>query len=376
MNGRTGELRALTGARGIAAWLVMLYHIRLSIAGLPAPAVLALGKGYLAVDFFFLLSGFVIWLAWHERLRPGPGGGGSGAARRFWIRRIARVWPLHLAMLGSAIVLALALAATGRDGGGRFPAAELPLHLLLVQDWGFTDRLSWNDPAWSISAEWAAYLLFPPLVAMLDWRRLPTPAILAALAALFVLLHGLFARHGATSLGYDIARMGLARCFVEFAAGTATCALWMRWRDRLVVPAILAACCATGAIAATAAGLLPETLAVPFALATLLLTLALTSGLPGNPLAGRWLHLLGEISFATYLSHFLLFFVFKLAVVDDARAIPPLLVAMYLVVVLMASWSLHHLVERPARRWVEELPGRLPAWPGRAGRRRSVVPRG
>ena len=64
------ELRQLTGARGIAAWAVVLYHLRLSIAGLPAPAVAALGKGYLAVDFFFLLSGFVIWLAWHERLRP------------------------------------------------------------------------------------------------------------------------------------------------------------------------------------------------------------------------------------------------------------------------------------------------------------------
>lgn len=368
MSARPTELRALTGARGIAAWLVVLYHIRLSIAGLPGSVLLALGKGYLAVDFFFLLSGFVIWLAWHERLRPDHDGR-HGAVRRFWIKRIARVWPLHLAMLGLAVAIAVVLAVTGRDVGARFPFAELPLHLLLLQDWGFTDRLSWNDPAWSISAEWAAYLLFPALIALLDWRRVPTPAILIALAALFATLDALFLRQGATSLGYDIARMGLARCLIEFAAGTALCALWMRCRERPVVPAILAVAVAVAAVALLVGGIIPETLAVPPAFAALLMALALTSNSRLNPLSGRTPHLLGEISFATYLSHFLLFFVFKLALVDDARAIPPVLIALYLVVVLMASHALHHLVERPAQRWVEGLPGRLAARTGRRVRR-------
>ena len=52
------ELRALTSVRGLAAWLVVLFHIRGSMAGLPAAAKAVLAKGYLAVDFFFLLSGF------------------------------------------------------------------------------------------------------------------------------------------------------------------------------------------------------------------------------------------------------------------------------------------------------------------------------
>lgn len=89
------ELRALTGMRGIAAWLVVLYHIRLSVAGLPHSVVAVLAKGYLAVDFFFLLSGFVIWLSWGERLRRG----GIGAVPGFLWRRLARIWPLHLFML-------------------------------------------------------------------------------------------------------------------------------------------------------------------------------------------------------------------------------------------------------------------------------------
>lgn len=366
---RPAELRALTGARGVAAWLVVLYHIRLSIAGLPASVVAVLGKGYLAVDFFFLLSGFVMWLAWRERLREG----GRAAVLRFWWKRVARVWPLHLAMLGLAIGIALAMALTGREDDGRFPFAELPLHLLLMQDWGCTARLAWNDPAWSISAEWGAYLLFPLWLALVDWRRLPTAAVLAAVAALFGLLYAVFAVRGATSLGYDIARLGLARCLIEFAVGTALCALWSRWRER---PGRAAAICAGLALAMVGAmaGGMPETLCVPAALAAALLSLALTSEMRGNPLAGRWPHALGDISFATYLSHFLLFVVVKLALVDDAGAIPPVLVALYLSLVLTASYALHHLVELPARRRVEALPGRLA---GRGRRPRAVpVPRG
>ncbi len=357
MNSRPAELRALTGARGVAAWLVVLYHIRLSIAGLPASVVGVLAKGYLAVDFFFLLSGFVIWLAWHERLRDG----GRGAIGRFWWKRVARVWPLHLAMLGLAVAIALALAATGRDDGGRFPVAELPLHLLLVQDWGFTARLAWNDPAWSISAEWAAYLLFPAVVAVVDWRRLPTAAVLAATGALFLLLHAVFASHAATSLGFDIARFGLARCLIEFAAGTALCDLYGRWRERPVLPAAIAAAIASLSFGAAASGAVPETLAIPLALAALLLLLALTSRWRSHPLASRPLHLLGEMSFATYLSHFLLFLVFKLALVDDPRAVPPVLIELYLAIVLAASFSLYQLWEKPAQRWVEALPTRLAA---------------
>ncbi|NVL89356.1 acyltransferase, partial [Escherichia coli] len=57
------ELRALTSVRGIAAWFVVFFHIRFAL-GLPDPELHLLAKGYLAVDFFFLLSGFVIWMTW------------------------------------------------------------------------------------------------------------------------------------------------------------------------------------------------------------------------------------------------------------------------------------------------------------------------
>ncbi|QNA86782.1 acyltransferase [Sphingomonas sp. So64.6b] len=344
------ELRALTSMRGIAAWFVVLYHIRLSIAGLPAPWVGFFAKGYLAVDFFFLLSGFVIWLSWSEKFRAS----GFAAMPGFLHKRVARIWPLHLFMLGCAVGLAGLFAATGRQEEVNYPFRELPLHIALVQNWGFTGQLSWNDPSWSISAELGAYLLFPLLTLAIDWRRVPNWAVLAAIAALVALLHATMARGGAPSLGTDIPRFGLIRCLIEFSAGTAICALWLRWKARPHAPAIISAMIALLIATLWAAGM-PETLAVPALFAALLLALALTSGMRRNPLDNGALHYLGEISYATYLGHFLLFVVFKLALVDDPHAVPPILVALFLLLVLGSSVALYHLIERPAQKWVNGL---------------------
>ena len=352
------ELRALTSVRGIAAWLVVLFHLRRSIDGLPAPAMDFLSKGYLAVDFFFLLSGFVIWMSYADRIRAQ----GFAAVPEFLKRRIARIWPLHLFMLGIAVALALLLTFTGRDTG-HFPFAELPLHVVLLQNWGFTSDLHWNDPAWSISCELGAYLVFPILALAIDWRRVPTPAILAAITALLVLLHTLFAANGATSLGQAIPKLGLLRCILEFAAGTAICALWIRWRDHWVEPASLSFTVAAILLAAWITGILPETLTVPAAFAAALLALALTASRRGNPLEGRTLYYLGEISYATYLGHYLLWFAFKLALVDSPK-IGWALVALYLALVLAFSAALYHGVERPAQRWINRLrltPGTKPS---------------
>jgi len=339
------ELRTLTSVRGIAAWMVVLYHIRLSIAGLPPAWVQFFAKGYLAVDFFFLLSGFVIWLSWGPRLRDS----GWREVPHFLQKRVARIWPLHLVVLGGAVALALVLAAVGRHNPAEFPFGELPLHVFLLQNWGLTDKLAWNDPAWSISCELAAYLAFPLLARAIDWRALPSWLVASAAAAFLGLLAA--AMSGEPSLGKDITRFGLVRCLTEFAAGSAICALWLRWKAKPRLPALLAFGFAAAAFAGWGAGL-PETLAIPFAFAGLLLGLTLTSGLRGNPLDRAPLHYLGEISYATYLSHFMLFVVFKLAFVDDAHAVAPVLIALYLAMVLGCSIALYHLIERPAQKWV------------------------
>ena len=360
------ELRALTSVRGLAAWCVVFFHIRFAMPWVPAPVMRFFAHGYLAVDFFFLLSGFVIWLAYANRLR----GSGIGGVADFLKRRIARIWPLHLAMLACAGALALLFAATGRPTGTDFPLGELPLHILLIQNWGLTHELSWNDPAWSISCELAAYLLFPALVIAVDWRRVPTPVLIAAMTALLVLLHVAFVSRHAVQLGQEITQLGVLRCVIEFGCGTILAAVWLRSRERRRAATISAAIVAVALFTAYLASLMPETLAIPAAFGAALLALALLSSradlLPGSDV----LHYLGEISYSTYLGHFLLWAGFKLAFVRDATAVPIWQIAVYLALVLTASVALYHLIERPAQRRINRLRLAPPGWRSASAARR------
>lgn len=347
--GRGGprHLGALTGIRGLAAWLVVFFHIRLSLQLLlPDRAIAALAKGYLAVDLFFVLSGFVLWYNYGERLRAG----GWQAAGPFLWRRIARIWPLHLAILAAFVLFVLALALTGRSTAG-YPLAELPLHVLLIQNWGFTHELSWNHPAWSISTELAAYLCFPLTVRLLRPERLGLPALFAVAAALLGAIHLLFALNGATALGEYIPKLGVWRCLLEFALGNVACLLWLRLRPmRHAAPLAALAC-----IAFLCAGLalnLPETAFVPGALLCGILFLALDKGALSRGLGHGPLHYLGEISYSTYLAHFLLFILFKLLFVDQTLQLGWAALAGFLTLLLAVSVLLYHGLEKPAQVWL------------------------
>lgn len=340
------ELKALTGARGLAAWWVVLFHLRGSMAEMHPAVESAIAKGYLAVDFFFLLSGFVIWLSWGRRFAEG----GFPVAGRFLWKRMARIWPLHLFVLACAVMLASVLAATGRNID-RFPFAELPLHIMLLQSWGFVDPLKWNDPAWSISAESAAYLLFPLLAVAVDWRKVPSMVLIGFVA---VLLFGLLPLAGQDGLGSDLQRFAVIRCVIQFAAGTAIGALWLRWQGRNAI-AVVAVAIALGLAAAWGLKLLSEGHSLPAALACLLLAAGITSNRRGNPLEWRPIYRLGEISYATYLGHFLLWFVFKLLLVQDATDAPLWVLALYVVAVIASSELLYRGVERPAQTWLNRM---------------------
>jgi peptidoglycan/LPS O-acetylase OafA/YrhL len=359
-NTQRPELRALTGARGIAAWIVVLFHLRfmmLGVGGADGP----FQYGYLAVDFFFVLSGFVIWLTYADKLRAQ----GLAGIPDFLKRRIARVWPLHMFMLGVAVMFALGIAMLNHADWTQYPPAELPLHVLLLQNWGFTDRLTWNVPAWSISCEMAAYIVFPFLAMAVDWRKLPTAVLLAAALGFAGAICATFHLAGATSLGQAIMTIGVLRCLGEFALGTIVYALWDRWREKPLVPALVAGLLAAVLIAAYVSGLLLQIAAIPLAFAALVLVLALTSGMRRNPFEGRIVHYLGEISYATYLSHWMLWMGFKLVFVHGHDLGWPKF-AVFVMLVLACSVVLYHWVERPAQRWVNrlKLPSRLREGPG------------
>ena len=348
------RLDALTGIRGIAAWLVVAYHVRFSFQTLFPPEVItALGKGYLAVDLFFVLSGFVLWFNYGEKLRKG----GREQVWQFLWRRFARVWPLHAFILGLFVVLATLLAVRGTPNA-RYPFDELPLHVLLIQNWGFTDNLRWNDPAWSISAEFAAYLAFPILVLAVRWERLSAPVLIGIGVIVSAALATLLGMVGAQKLGDDVAHLGLWRCLAEFTLGIVTCLLWRKWHGRRHAASMALLACLFLLALNIMTGI-AEYYVLPAAFVAGILALALDRGIIAQLLSSRPAVYLGEISYSTYLSHLLLFIVFKMAFVGPDLQTGWWGLAGYTAVLTLASAALYHFVEKPAQRWLQHRqPGR------------------
>ena len=251
----------------------------------------------------------------------------------------------------------------GSNAANAGQGAQLPLHVLLLQNWGFTAELAWNHPAWSISTELAAYLLFPLLSVCAMWDRRGTPALIVMLIAVLAALHLVFALSGESSLGAQITRLGLIRCLAEFAVGTMLCALWQRWRQLPAAPGRSKLAFLAALAFASLAGL-AESAFIPALFAAGLLALALDRGIAVRILSSRPLHWLGEVSYSTYLAHFFLLVLFKIVFVDVSMQIGWGRFSLYLALVLAASAVLFHGLEKPAQRWINR---RMPQGLARPG---------
>src|SRR4051812_31494401 len=145
------NLPALTGLRGVGAVWVVLFHTWIGRHQLVT-------SGYLGVDLFFILSGFILAHVYADRFTA------PGAYRRFLRARVARIYPLHIIMLMSLAALVIAMPSFQlrfAPSEFRFTAAGFVACVFLVQDWLPRLEQTWNAPAWSLSAEWLVYLLFP-----------------------------------------------------------------------------------------------------------------------------------------------------------------------------------------------------------------------
>jgi len=167
---RSGEIRALTGLRIVAAMWVVLFHFRPLLweasPRLEADLGPLLDAGAAGVDLFFILSGFV--LAWNYLQRMGPSFSAKATAHFLWLR-LSRVWPVYLVTMHLAalwIITTLYIGDVPSPDADKLTALNYLKQFLMVQLWfePFFDGTSWDGPAWSISAEWLAYLLFGGLV--------------------------------------------------------------------------------------------------------------------------------------------------------------------------------------------------------------------
>jgi hypothetical protein len=297
---------ALDSWRGVCALMVALYHAPIE-AGLRNNALV--GNGYLYVDFFFVLSGFVITHAWGKRITDGISASG------FLLRRWGRLWPLHAATLAFLLALECAKWAAGLVGlwhGGAFLGGNtgwtVLTNLLLVHAWGLHQGIYWNFPSWSISTEWAAYIVFAGvmLVAGRSWALAMCVAGLAATAAFLWLSPATID----ATFNY-----GVLRCISAFALGVAT---WHVWKRIDHLPNAVASLLQALALIAVAASVIlcgkgPASHIVPVPFALAVFAFAFPSGLPARALAVPPLRALGDWSYSIYLNHIGLIMVMKMA---------------------------------------------------------------
>jgi peptidoglycan/LPS O-acetylase OafA/YrhL len=167
---RTGEIKALSGLRIVAAVWVVLFHFRpwldVSAPGFRSALAPVINCGAQGVDLFFILSGFV--LTWNYLDRMGESFSMKATLHFLWLR-LARVWPVYVVTLHLAlawITFTLYVGHLPSPVADQLSAVSYARQVLLVQLWfqPFFDGSSWDGPAWSISAEWLAYLLFGVVV--------------------------------------------------------------------------------------------------------------------------------------------------------------------------------------------------------------------
>lgn len=205
---------ALDALRFLAALFVLVFHY-----GDAAPAHLRelhgfFGRGYLATDFFLLLSGFVLARAYGAAVLDGAISHG-----RFLAKRLARSYPAHLITLTALVVAVLTSEVVGHqlDHPERFAWSALPAQLLMIQGWGVGGG-TWNVPSWSISALITCYAVFPWL-----WRgirRIRQPLACLALALGVILGGDLLARFLTGQEQFDLPfRWGILRAAPLFLAG-------------------------------------------------------------------------------------------------------------------------------------------------------------
>ena len=371
---RTGEIKALSGLRIVAAIWVVLFHFRpwldVSAPGFKSALAPVINCGAQGVDLFFILSGFV--LTWNYIDRMGESFSVRGTLHFLWLR-LARVWPvyivtLHLALLW--IIFTLYVGHLPSPDADQLSAVSYVRQLALTQLWfqPFFDGSSWDGPAWSISAEWLAYLLFGVLVLAIFRITRATRARgllwLAVVACLPPTLLLLATGHFYTPWSW------LPRIIMQFTAGALACAAVRKLelsdtaRRRVGYLSLVLALGIIGILYAFDAHPLPKVSdssgLVDVLFVPLVASLAVGIGSLPRLLSTRVMVYGGYISFSLYMVHELVHTAWNWTTAEFGIVLTPSWPAKFIVlgvllVTLGGAALLYHVVEEPARIWMRRM---------------------
>jgi peptidoglycan/LPS O-acetylase OafA/YrhL len=345
MLSRRQQIDSLTGLRGVAACWVMLMHFRevtpTRIWQFPIlDSIIA--NGAYGVDVFFVLSGFVISYAYEasfsSRLRWND-------VYLFLAYRFARIYPVHLATFVYMELLFVAAILTSRSHGlpNRYDPITLLSSLTLTHDW-IPGVQTPNMPAWSVSAEWFAYILFPALSFVLSRTRWSFLVFIVTGVGLGWFQH--------------LGTYGPAHVLSGFLLGMAA------YQLRPYLGRISGICIAGPVVAATivfwARNPEPPMAAGLLLFAVLVITLANPRDFLSRVLSRPKAVYLGEISYSLYMVHWPVRITIRYGL-DAAGFLnliqPPILVFLYISASLMVAVASYHYIEIPGRARLRRMAG-------------------
>lgn len=373
-------LSSISSLRGIAALLVILFHVNavcFALAPWDSPFDHFIQKGYLWVDFFFLLSGFIMMHAYSESF----GRSIKENFKKFMRSRFARIYPLHLFSFLCMVAIYFWYRANftmdPSDYIYIFNMKAIWTNLLLLHSMDLHTALSWDSASWSISVEWWMYVLFPflliPFRKITDWKRIFIFfGVMAGYLFIIYYLHPLSvaatgefdpATKNALDVTYDY---GFVRCFFGFLFGMLLYELYrVGWGKRHLNKNTIWLLTMAGIAMAMAASM-PDFIPV-IIFAAIILVSVYAEGIGKNILNLKPLTYLGNISYSLYLMHLpIMFFLFnylkrftQIKLDDPVWTTAWIYTSIYLGIVISVSTLTYHFVEVPMRKKINQPSNKL-----------------
>lgn len=343
---RPGNLQSIQLLRGMAALLVVVFHLEIVIGKYGAGSF-AVGQppshGYSGVDLFFVISGVVM-----TTITSGAFGS-PGAAGRFLARRAWRVLPLY--WLYTSAVLALMIVAPGMANSSSGEQSILASYLLWPQA-----ELPLLTVGWTLIHEAFFYLVMALFIASIGARMLPW--MLGAWALATVAAQAWPAAHSV-----PWARVMASPLTLEFIAGALIGLYWRRLQPALAMPALVLGMAGFCAALFHLHGTPIDTLSTPWRVACFgapaaLITLGAMAWEGQRKLAAPTpLTLLGDTSYSLYLSHvFVISLMGRLwqwSGVNHSGLHYAGFIVLTLAACIGTGWLSWRLLERPLQRWVQ-----------------------